>query len=370
MLDYLKHHAKVHLRTDRYAPQLGKVTEGGPASSPRTFIMVCGTSFKAHVPNAASAIRFGYCRAFARLGFRYRLASVLDLADVLESAPSPFVFLSVYDFEVMDSRACRLLGDTPHFIWANPSRRFITTLYARHGRRPGHVRTVADYANRRAMDSGAHFAWATCTEKGLACYEDWAGSGTPLVSLPLACDDERYFPEDGNDKFKGVEMAFVGGYWANKAIQFDKFLRPYEDRLTVFGNSPWPYKGYRGRLGEDDERVLYQNARLSPAISEPHVEVTGDIVERVFKVAGSGGVAVTDVAPQYYRDIFSPDEILIPETIGHYHELVARALADDDFNAKYRAAGIKAVRARHTYVHRARTVLKHLGIAPALMEPA
>ena len=362
MLDYVVHHAKILLRPDKYLPELGSVTEGGPAQSPATFVMICPPGYRSSKPNASSTIRLGYCHAFARLGIRYKLTTALELASVLESVPNPFVFLSVYDYEIMDRQTCKNLRNVPHFVWAEASRKSLLSVYAGYGRKPRQVRTVSEYANRRAKESGPGFVWGTCTQRGLEHFSDWHDTGIPLISLPLACDDERYYPEFGSEKFKGCEMAFVGGYWANKAIQFDKYLRPYEKKLTIFGHSPWPYSGYKGLLNEADERVLYMNARLSPAISEPHVGLTGDIVERVFKVAGSGGVAITDVAPKYYYDIFSPDEILIPETLEHYHELVERALTDDAFNAKYRAAGIKAVLERHTYVHRARTVLEKLGL--------
>jgi len=65
----------------------------------------------------------------------------------------------------------------------------------------------------------------------------------------------------------------VGGYRAYKNIQYDKYLKPYEDVLTVYGYNRWPYKGYGGLLPEDDEKVLYQNARVCPSLSEPHAEV-------------------------------------------------------------------------------------------------
>ena len=37
-------------------------------------------------------------------------------------------------------------------------------------------------------------------------------------------------------------------------------------------DTEWPYEGYEGLLPEGDERVPYQNARVRPAIDEPHAE--------------------------------------------------------------------------------------------------
>lgn len=85
----------------------------------------------------------------------------------------------------------------------------------------------------------------------------------------------------------------------------------------------------------------------------------GDIVERVFKIMGSGGLAVTDVIP-FYRELFAPDELLVPSSIEEYHDMIHQALNDDDFNQCYREKGYQAILERHTYAHRARQILSYL----------
>jgi hypothetical protein len=159
----------------------------------------------------------------------------------------------------------------------------------------------------------------------------------------------------------------VGGYRAYKNVQYNKYLKPYEEILAVYGYDRWPYKGYGGLMPEGDERVLYQNARVCPALSEPHAEVMGDIVERAFKVMGSGGLAVTDVTP-FYRELFSPDELMVPESIDEYHALVRLALSDDDFSRRYRENGFRAILERHTYAHRARQILNLLRLGNEINE--
>jgi spore maturation protein CgeB len=157
-------------------------------------------------------------------------------------------------------------------------------------------------------------------------------------------------------------MAFVGGYWGYKAMQFDRYLKPYADQLKVFGYSTWPYAGYGGQLPVSKEPSLYRQARLSPTINEPHVEMMGvDQNERVFKVLGSGGMTITD-ATTTYREWFTRDELLVPENISEYHDMVRLALNDDGFNHRQRESGRRAIQERHTYAHRAREVLKYLNI--------
>ena len=43
--------------------------------------------------------------------------------------------------------------------------------------------------------------------------------------------------------------------------------------------------------------------------------------------------------------------------------MVRLTLTDQDFSLHYRQAGQRAIRERHTYAHRARTVLELLGLA-------
>src|SRR5262249_51499482 len=153
--------------------------------------------------------------------------------------------------------------------------------------------------------------------------------------------------------FHDARIVFVGGYWPYKAKSFDLYLKPYEKLLTVYGYWSWPYAGYGGRLAEEDEPLLYHDAALSPAINEPHVPVMGiDVNERVFKILGCGGLCITDVTPAY-SCLFNPEELLVPRSIDEYHEMVQMALKDLESLFKYREAGYKAIRERHTYRHRA-----------------
>jgi hypothetical protein len=163
-----------------------------------------------------------------------------------------------------------------------------------------------------------------------------------------------------------VQVAFVGGYRPYKNLQYDRYLKPYEAKLRVYGYNSWPYSGYRGLLPNNEERLLYQNAGVSPALSEPHAELVGDICERVYKIMGSGGLAITDVTPSY-REVFDRDELLVPDSVADYHELVRRALDDDDFNLQFRRRGLKAIEERHTYAHRARQIVGLLGLESPLV---
>jgi hypothetical protein len=219
--------------------------------------------------------------------------------------------------------------------------------------------------NRKILWSEPSLVFTISPERSFEYYQGWIKSGAKLVSLPLACDSALYrLDAPFCTEFEHVEMAFVGGYWPYKARQFDRYLKPYADRLKVYGYSAWPYAGYGGRLAEANEPSLYQQAKLSPTINEPQVERMGiDLNERVFKVLGSGGMTITDAVPAY-REWFDERELLVPCDLDEYHEMVHRALTDDDHNSSQRQRGHAAVMARHTYAHRARTLLEYLGLDP------
>ncbi len=128
----------------------------------------------------------------------------------------------------------------------------------------------------------------------------------------------------------------------------------------VWGYSEWP-RNYQGVLAESDECGLYETAIVCPTISEPQFVVTGDTVERPFKILGSGGLTVFDPLPAY-RCLFEPWEALIPEDEAEYRELMDLALNNPAVNALYRKRGREAVLSRHCYHHRAQKILEELSL--------
>lgn len=322
---------------------------------PSTFVIITNPGFDLNALCAASPIRLGYCRGFAQLGIPTDLVRASEVERVLPALDNPFAFLSIWEYMDMTDAGRETLRDHPHFVWINLDDEALQAIYEPHGiTRPKCDERAIEYV----LESQPSFVWTDMPPSGLQYCSFWQKSGLRLVSLPVACDVERYYPEPASLKYCGAKMAYVGGYWPAKAIQFDKYLRPYEDVLTVFGYNAWPYRGYRGALPIDDERVLYQNARVCPAIGTPGVAI-GQINERIFKILGSGGLAVTDVAPAYH-ELFAEDELLMPRNKGEYHAMIQRALAGE--YQGYRARGRQAVLERHTYAHRAETVLGYLNI--------
>lgn len=339
------------------APQ-GELALG---SSSYTFVVVVGPNFNQTIPNAATTCRMGWCRGFEQLGIPYLLLSIFELSDKLPEIPKPICWISGNDYAYLSRKNLKALKDFPHMVWVNTWFKNDTTYYQRNNfPQMSWSRTRV----RKILSSEPALLFTISPESSFEFYEGWLENNATLVSLPLACDTKLYKKETPIlAKFEDIKMAFVGGYWPYKARHFDEYLRPYEDRLNVFGYSPWPYKHYGGGISETEEPSLYKQALISPVINEPHVSVMGvDINERVFKVLGSNGFAVTDATPSY-REWFSRDELLVPENPDEYHQIVEHALENPEFTSHYRDKGREAILTRHTYAHRAQRALEYLGIS-------
>lgn len=327
-----------------------------------TFVLIYGPYFDQTIPNAAKTCRTGWCNGFEQIGVPYILVSIFDVARCLKEIPNPICWIASSDYIYLDRANLKVLKKYTHIVWVNTWFKHEKEFYEQNNFSNN---LLPEKINKIILLSEPAFVYTISPESSFEYYSLWIQHGIQLVSLPLACDASLYFTDTSDShcaEFEGVEIAFVGGYWPYKARQFDLYLRPHQDRLKVFGYSAWPYSGYGGRLPEHKESSLYLKAKLSPIINEPHVEMMGiDINERVFKVLGSGGMAITDVTPAY-RQFFNEKELLVPNSVDEFHDFVWQILNDEGFSRSYRRRGFQAVMNRHTYAHRALTVLNHLGL--------
>jgi hypothetical protein len=311
-------------------------------------VIAVGKGFDRSLSCAAQTTRYGYLHGFANVGVSSFLVPYHHLHEVPDRCQNPIFWLTVYDYEHLSDRALKTIKQHPHIIqvnvWADGMKELHQMFNAPDP-------TMNQRTLKRVLDSGASFVWCSAPEECLDAYENWVEVGQQkLVSLPWACDNARYYTSPNKKDFSGVQMAFVGGYRQYKEAQYEAYLWPYEDILQVWGYNAWP-RCFQGYLDNDDERLLYQNAILCPTISEPQFAVTGDTVERPFKVMGSGGLTILDCVPAY-KHLFSDDEALMPTTVPEYRDMVESVLNDLDLHWKYREAGYKAVLERHTYMHR------------------
>lgn len=327
----------------------------------RCLLVGVGPNYDQRVPNATMNVRAGYCHAAESIGLPWMICDVRGVAEVAARLTNPILFLLGADFEFLGARACRALRPYRKAVWVDPWFEGSDRFFSAHGL-DARTWTWRDGLRRRILESHPTIAFTGTVKRGLEFFSSWRKEGVRVESLPLACDESLYNdlgPPDG--RFKGVKMAFVGGYWPSKGVELDRHLRAFEDDLEIYGYSRWPYRGYRGPLPRNAEPQLYRQATVSPTINEPSVRLMhGQINERVFKVLGSGGVTVVDAVPAY-RDLFEEEELLVPRDVCEFQEFVRALLRDSALRERYRAAGREAVRRRHTYGARIRQLFEALG---------
>jgi hypothetical protein len=304
-----------------------------------TAIIACPRGFDIKLSNAVQTTRLGYAHGFPLIGVTALLVEYHNLVKCADWYDNPIFWMTAGDYNYINKSTIEMLKRHPHIIQVNTWFDGMEKVHANFGA-PGPA--LIKRTLHRILDSGAAFVWCSAPEPYFNSYENWIEIGEQkLISLPWACDNARYYPSPGEDKFSDVEMAFVGGYRSYKEPQYQAYLWSYKDKLQTWGYSEWPVN-YQGYLDNNEEKWLYQNAILCPTISEPQFSVTGDTVERPFKILGSGGVTVFDCTAAYTH-LFRPGEVLIPDNIKLYHQMVDAMLTKPELNQSYRQAGYRKI---------------------------
>lgn len=333
-----------------------------PSPQAPLFIAVVGRRFDQRKPDAMMTCRMGYCRAFETLGVPYLICDWRNLRWARESWPQSFALVFGADVPEIDAAGREALQAVRHAVWVNPWFDGERTFFAAHGL-PAETWVWSEAHRTAVLELRPRFGFTATVPSGLQFFTGWERSGLPVRSLPLACDTTLYSLAAAFDPgLANVDLAFVGGYWESKGKQLDRYLRPFEDRLVIYGYNRWPYSGYRGCLPREREPALYRQAGVCPVINEPTVALLkGQINERVFKVLGAGGAPVVDAVPAY-RELFTAAELPIPATVEEFAQQVQSLLSDPAMRAERIARGRAAVLARHTYVHRARALASGLQV--------
>ena len=300
---------------------------------------------------AYHAMRLGPFHGFKAIGLQPQFIRHSDI--VKTEVEDPVYLLTWDDYNYLSDQALELIRDCLHIVMVNPWFDGIELLPTRYNA-PNPL--TSPETLKRIIENEPTFVWGLDPEPYLMFYEKWKRMGCKVVSLPPACDTTRHYPSGGQGF--NVDVGFVGSHRAYKTTQYENYLWPYEDRLGIWDHNEWP-KCYRGEIGYSELKILYQNAKVCPTISEPVFSFLWALPERPFAVLGSGGLTVLDCVPSY-KYLFSSDEVLMPDTINEYHQMMDVALHDEDFNQEYRVSGFTAVMERHTCVHRVKKIIQEL----------
>lgn len=351
--DFVRGVRRAHIPRPNFDPVPG-LENGKP------LICVVGGSFNQDRPHSTTMISNGYARGWAKAIGPAKVADVKFLMKEIGNFHKPAIFLSIHDLSELSNDDCRRLSNFDTFIWVSVHPRKINE-FEKKVLRGSCDDDIDVWLNNygKVMRIQPKFVCNPVAKTGMEWFQGWADDGLRWETLHLAADDSLYFPEPNKEKFGNIQIAYVGGYWLEKAQAFDKYLRPFEDILWTYGYTRWPYKNYGGMINDAEERQLYSSAKIIPLIGCPLNWILNDITERYFKAPACGAFCIADENPGL-REIFTEDEMLQAKSAAHFKQLVGEVLAGKVDTELWAKKAHKAITDRHLYSHRALQILKAL----------
>lgn len=193
-------------------------------------------------------------------------------------------------------------------------------------------------------------------------WNKWESNICAVIPMPTGGDAVTYHPVAVDPKYK-CDVGFVGGRWAYKAKNINKYLMPVFNKLNsqVYGWGGWP-KGkpltYRGGIEDQHVNKIFSSAKVCPSIVEPHTTTFGiDIPERMFKIPLAGGFTVLDPCAGIER-LVSRDVFPIAKNPSHYLDLIAYYVKNDKIREDLKKKQRLAIMKDHTYFSRIQGFLK------------
>lgn len=324
----------------------------------KTLLITCSKGFNQNFPKAATLMREGFARGWAENCGPAKLIRDDEVIREIELHDNPAVFMSEFEFGNISNADAKKLRDADLFVWVgvhpqmSPQwERLVLTNPA------SRARSLAAYP--KILLAEPMFVWNSFGNTAMEWYQGWCDDGLKWETIYPAVDEARYFPDPAPEKYGHIRMAYVGGYWEEKAQAFDRYFRPWEDIFVPFGYEKWPYRNYAGQINEQDERRLYTSAGLIPLVTSPGGWLLAEITERYLKAPACKAFCIADQNPAL-REIFSDDEMIQAECPEHFHELVREYLSGDIDTQHWREKACRAVQERHLYSHRALQIKKAL----------
>jgi hypothetical protein len=319
----------------------------------KDLLMACKPGFWQSSTIAESMIWSGWCRAWKQVCGDALFVPVDELLAELERRDNPAVYMSSFHFNYLSLEDSEKLKDVDLFVsvYIHPSMKEKYEKKISYKVDDDTVKSWFD-GQKKILKAEPKFIFYNISEKTMPWYQGWIDEGFNWEPISLvAADPEIYYPVPQREKFKDIKMAYVGGYWGEKARAFDFHFRPYEDIFVPFGYSKWPYKNYGGRLSIEEERQLYSSAGLIPLVHAPSGVVVGEITERYFKAATCKAFCIAD-SNMNLGAMYNEGEILQAKDIEHYHHLVNEYLKGNIDTDYWREKTYKAVMEKNLYKHR------------------
>ena len=200
----------------------------------------------------------------------------------------------------------------------------------------------------------------------------------PFYTILLAANTKKFFYEY-SDKYN-TDISFVGNFLPDKKEFIKKHVFPLMKKYSakMYG-SDWtlsdrllgyiqkggqyfnidPLKKVRSiKIALEDEKKVYSSSTISLNIHGDYQRRYGkDFNERTFKILASGGFEVCDNV-NVLRRYFDENELVIGENTKDWFEKIEYYLKYPGKRLKIIERGRTKVLKKHTYLHRAKQLLK------------
>lgn len=324
----------------------------------KPLLIACANGFNQDFQIAGTIMREGFARGWAEACGPAKLIPAVNIIKEINNYENPAVYMSEFEFQYLSYQDIRALRDVDLFVWVGV-----------HPRKQAEIEKMT-LLNRNeieiSLDCYGKVIFAepkfVCNAVGEASrdfYRGWKDDGLKWETIYPAVDISRYYPELNIEKYGDIKMAYVGGYWEEKAQAFTEYLRPWEDIFHPFGYAVWPYKNYGGGLTPKQERQLYTSAGLVPLVTTPAGWLMAEITERYLKAPACKAFCIADQNPAL-REIFNNDEMIQAKDSEQFHYLVNEYLKGNIDVVHWKEKAYNAVNERHLYRHRALQIKRAL----------
>ena len=332
-----------------------------PAINPglnKALLIACSASFEQDQQIAATLMREGFARGWAEVCGPSKLVSTKTIIRELDLHNNPAVFISEYELNDLSYPELKKLRDVDLLVWVSVHPRTLPELNRRVlAGSVDNETSLKSYS--KIIYSEPKFVWNAVGQCAEEWYHGWIDDGLVWETIYPGVDSSRYFYEPNTAKYGHIKMAYVGGYWPEKAQSFDAYFRRWEEIFSPYGYNIWPYKHYSGELNPSEERQLYSSAGMIPLVTSPHGWIIAEITERYVKAPACKAFCISDQNPAL-REVFKDDEMIQAQSAEHFHDLVNDYLTGKIDIQLWKTRAYNAVFERHLYKHRALQIKNRL----------
>lgn len=322
--------------------------------SSKTLLIAVEPYFNQNILNASLLTPLSFAIGWSRMYGPAKFISIKELRKEIDLHDSPAIFTMQNLFRHLSIAECKKLRGQSIFTWVHVHPNVMEKFSIQNPLIPKSENDLYLDSYQKLIDVEPKFVWNAVGARASHWFEGWVQEGHRWHTIFPGANTDLYFPDRSGD-YADIPMAYVGGYWAEKSLGFDMYLKPWDELIRVYGYNSWPYKNYMGGIDENSERKLYTNSGLIPLIHGPMGWNICEITERYVKAPACRAFCIAD-HNSAVRELFKENELLQAGSPEEFHHLVNQYLSGKVDVEAWREAGYQAVIKRHLVEHRAKQI--------------